>query len=255
MMIPAVVLAGAPNSGPLHEISPASFEALIDLCGRPLAAYVIQALLDSAVISKVVVVGPGELQKEFPAARVTIIPPQGNMIENLAAGLEAVSGAARVLVATGDIPLLTPVAVEGFLRLCARHDADVYYSVVPRDAVERAYPEVKRTYVRLKEGVFTGGNVGLVDPTVMKRALGRARDFVRLRKKPLRLALVVGPGLLLWYVLGRLSLVQAERKVARFLGVRGRVVVTPWPEIGIDVDKPSDFVLAQKILCKAAKSG
>lgn len=252
-MIPALVLAGARNEGALRQISDATFEALIELCGRPLAAWVIDALLRCPHIGRIIVVGPRVLQEGYPPDRVVVLPPQDGMIENLAAGLEATLGAARVLVATGDIPLLTPAAVEEFLHLCARSSADVYYSVVPRTVVEKAYPEVKRTYVRLREGVFTGGNVGLVDPAVMKKVLPRAQEFVRLRKKPLRLAMVVGPGLLMRYLLGRLSLAAAEQMVSRFLGVRGQVIVVSSPEIGLDVDKPSDFWVVEKTLCKSVK--
>lgn len=249
-MIPALVLAGSPNTGALRDVSPAPFEALIDIHGRPLTAYVIEALLATPVIDRVLVVGPRNLEKSFASDRLVILPPQGGLLENLAVGLEALSDAPRVLVVTGDLVLLTPSGVENFLRLCGSEEADICYPVVPRDAVERAYPMVKRTYVRLRDGVFTGGNVGLVDPAAMITALERARDFVRLRKKPLRLALIVGPGVLCRFLLGRLSLREAEKKVSGFLGLRGRAVIAPIPEIGVDVDKPDDLEAAKAVLKK-----
>lgn len=249
-MIPALVLAGAPNDGPLKDVSPAPFEALIDIHGRPLTAYVIEALLATSVINRVLVVGPPELGKTFESNRLVILPPQGELLENLAAGLEALSGSSKALVVTGDLALLTPSAVEGFLRLCKSDEADVYYPVVPRDAVEKAYPMMKRTYVRLREGVFTGGNVGLVDPAVLIRSLDRAKDFVRFRKKPLRLALVVGPGVLCRFLSGRLSLREAEKKVSRIMGLRGRAVITNIPEIGVDIDKVGDLEAAKALLEK-----
>ncbi|MEW6447797.1 MAG: nucleotidyltransferase family protein [Bacillota bacterium] len=249
-MIPALVLAGSPNTGTLRDVSPVPFEALIDIHGRPLTAYVIEALLETPVISRVVVVGPQELKKAVESERLVILPPRGGLLENLAAGLEALYSTSRVLVVTGDLALLTPPAVEAFLRLCESGEADVYYPVVPRDAVEKAYPAIKRTYVRLRDGVFTGGNVGLVDPAMLLKSLDRARDFVRLRKKPLRLALIVGPGVLCRFLLGRLSLGEAEKKVSRILGLRGRAVIAFIPEIGMDVDKPDDLRVAEAVLQK-----
>ncbi|HIE13479.1 MAG TPA: hypothetical protein EYP63_08665 [Desulfotomaculum sp.] len=247
-MVPALVLAGAPNSGPLKELSPAPYEALIDVHGRPLAAYVIEAVLATPVISRVLVVGPPELEKSFESERLIVLPPREELLENLAAGLEALSGSSRVLVVTGDLALLTPSAVEEFLQLCNRGEADVYYPVVPRDAVEKAYPMIERTYVRLREGTFTGGNIGLVDPAVLIRSLDRARDLVRLRKKPLRLALVIGPWVLCRFLLGRLTLREAEKKVSRILGLRGKVVIVHIPEIGVDVDKVGDLEAAKTLL-------
>ncbi|MCL6560887.1 MAG: nucleotidyltransferase family protein, partial [Firmicutes bacterium] len=182
------------------------------------------------------------------------LPPQGGLLENLDAGLYSLSDASRVLVVTGDIPLLTPSVVEGFIRLCEDQGAEAYYPVVPRSTMEEALPGVKRTYVRLRDGSFTGGNVGLVDPAAVKRCLNRARDFVRLRKKPFRLAMVVGIGFLVRFVLGCLSLREAEEKVSKILGIKGRVVVTPFPEIGMDVDKPSDLEIAETALAIRPKS-
>jgi CTP:molybdopterin cytidylyltransferase MocA len=248
-VIPAIVLAGAPNTGRLRDASPAAYEALIDLHGRPLTAYVIDALLKTSVVGRVVVVGPQAL-KEHGTDRLVVIPPVGGMLENLAAGLDAVSGFPRALVVTGDIPLFTAGIVEEFIRLCGDMEAEVYYPVIPREAVEKDFPGVQRTYVRLREGSFTGGNVGLVDPKALKRCLDRAGDFVRLRKKPVRLALVVGPGFLFRFLLGRISVKDVEKRVSYLLGFSGRAVVAHLPEIGVDVDKPADLEAVRAALAK-----
>ncbi|MEW6771653.1 MAG: NTP transferase domain-containing protein [Bacillota bacterium] len=247
-MIPAVVLAGAPNTGRLREVSPVPWEALIDIHGRPMAAYVIDALLAAPAVGKVAVVGPPELEEACVSGRLLFLAPRGSMLENLTAGLDAFPDAPRVLIATADIPLLTPASAAGFLDLCAGGGAEVYYPVIPRAVVEKALPGVRRTYVRLRDGVFTGGNLGLVDPRAIRRCLGRAREFVRLRKKPLRLALVVGPGFLGRFLLGRLTLREAERRVSELLGFRGRAVIAPFPEIGVDVDKPADLEAVKKVM-------
>ncbi|MEW6184023.1 MAG: nucleotidyltransferase family protein [Bacillota bacterium] len=248
MMIPALVLAGAPNAGRLKEVSPAAFEALIDLNGRPLAAHVIEALLATPAVERIVVVGPEALGNAFTSDRILFLPPREGLLENLAAGLDALSAAPRVLVVTSDIPLLTPEAVLDFLELCKDSQVDVFYPVIPREEVEKTFPGVKRTYVRFREGCFTGGNIGLVDPKALGKCLDRAGDFVRLRKKPFRLALVVGPCFLCRFLLGRLSLRQAEKRVCHLLGLRGRVVVSSSSEIGVDVDKPSDLELVKAVL-------
>ena len=44
---------------------------------------------------------------------------------------------------TGDIPLLTPEAVDDFLSRCQGVSADIYYSIVSKEANEAAYPGVK----------------------------------------------------------------------------------------------------------------
>jgi 2-phospho-L-lactate guanylyltransferase (CobY/MobA/RfbA family) len=49
-------------------------------------------------------------------------------------------------------------------------------------------------------------------------------------------------------VLKNLRLTELEKKVSEMWGLEGAVIICPWPEIGIDVDKPSDLQLARAIL-------
>ncbi|MGO0121655.1 NTP transferase domain-containing protein [Desulfothermobacter acidiphilus] len=247
-MIPAIVLAGAPNEGRLRLADPAPFEALIPVGGKPLTAYVLDALLGSKAIDQVLVVAPDELAQTYPSSsRLTFIAPRDNLLANLAAALPLVQASERVLLVTGDLPLLTSSAVEAFLELC-RDEAELYYPIIPRSLLESRYPGIKRTYVRLREGVFTGGNVGLSKPAALARCLPQAEQLVHYRKSPLRLARLLGVGLLLRFITGRLGLAEAERKGSELLGVRGRAVIAMIPEIGVDVDKPEDLELVRRVI-------
>jgi hypothetical protein len=64
------------------------------------------------------------------------------------------------------------------------------------------------------------------------------RSLVGSRKSALEQARIIGFGLLFRLLIRRLSLAEAERRVARGIGVRGRAVPFPHAEIGMDVDKP-----------------
>jgi hypothetical protein len=39
----------------------------------------------------------------------------------------------------------------------------------------------------------------------------------------------------------------AERRVSELVGVRGRAVISDYPEIGVDMDKASDLELIQEL--------
>ena len=58
----------------------------------------------------------------------------------------------------------------------------------------------------------------------------------------------LGAGLLVRYVFGRLTLDAAIDGAARRMGVQVGAVVLPFPEAAIDVDKPADVELAERIL-------
>lgn len=247
-MIDALVLAGSMNDGPLRECSTVQYEALIPIGQRPMVDYVVDALLESKAIRRVVVVGPLELQPLLEPKGVQVILPRNTMMENLAAGFEQMSGAKRILVVTSDIPLITPESIDRFIELCAEGQADLYFPVVKKEAVEEKFPRVKRTYVKLKEGTFTGGNIFLVNPQVLPECYDLGQQFIDLRKSPLGLCKLLGPGFLIKFISCKLTVAEAEKKVSALLGIKGQAVICGIPEVGVDVDKPSDLSLVIKTL-------
>lgn len=250
MQVNALVLAGAPNTGPLRECSDEPWEALIDVGGKPMVQFVVDALRGAEGVKRVAVVGPREeLAARVRGEDIAFVDGGEGLIDNVIRGLGALPGDMPLLLATADIPLLTSKVVEQFLAQCdARPGADLYYPIVDKAVNEKKYPLVQRTYVGLKEGTFTGGNLILVRPEVISRSAARAEAFVAARKNPLRLALLLGPVIILKFFLHNLTLAELERRVSRLFAVQGAVIVSPAPEIGIDVDKPSDLKLVRAAL-------
>ncbi|MDA8096747.1 MAG: hypothetical protein C4575_02210 [Desulforudis sp.] len=248
-MIDCLLLAGSPNTGPLQDVSTARYEATIPVGGRPMFGFVLDALRGSAQIGQIIVVGPPDLNKYINHPDTRLVPMKQGLMDNIAEGFTALGMPdAPVLVATSDIPLLTATALDDFLAHCGAMDADIYYPVVSEETVSKAFPGVKRTYVRLKDGRFTGGNISVFRPSVFGQCRAKGEEFSMYRKKPLKLAMVVGSGFLVRFVVGALSLADAEKKITGLVGVRGRVIVSDYPEIAVDVDKPSDYHLVEALL-------
>lgn len=251
-MIDALILAGAANSGKLKDASSQSAEALIEVHGRPMVWYVVNTLLLSERIGRVLVVGPPEIaQLEFGEranGRVEFALSGEHMVENMLRGIEHLAGERQVLIVTSDIPLLTVEAVDDFISRCAAKSADLYYPIVTQEANEAKYPGVERTYVHLKEGTFTGGNLALVSPQVLKRAKSVIEQAFAMRKKPVQLARLLGFRFILKLIVRRLSVHEIEARAARILGCNGVAIISPYPELGIDIDKPSDLALVESVL-------
>ncbi|HLS91434.1 MAG TPA: NTP transferase domain-containing protein [Limnochordia bacterium] len=249
MKVEAVVLAGASNSGKLKGVSDVAHEALIPVQGRPMIHYVVEALKASAAVERIVVVGPREalLASGLPSD-VDVAEAGDSMVDNLRIGLAKVKKDGLALVATGDIPLLMPEAVDDFLSRCQGVSADIYYSIVSKEANEAAYPGVKRTYVRLKDGTFTGGNIALVRPEVVEACEPMIAQAVAMRKNPVKLSRLLGFKFIIKLLFNRLSLAEIEQRVQTILGFKGVAIVSPYPEVGIDVDKPDDLALVEASL-------
>lgn len=248
--IPALIMAGRANTGALRQVSDAPWEAMIPVAGRPMAARVADALRGSAVVGDVWIVGPDGLAPSVGAAR--FVAPGGSLLENLRRGVAAVepdqAAGGQVLVVGGDVPLLTPAVVDSFLERCAALAADVCYPIVRRDVCLARYPGARRTWARLREGVFTGGNAFLLRQAAVPLLLGLLERFYAARKSPVRLAALLGPGLLLRYAAGLLSVGDVEERFQRLSGLVGRAVEMADPEIAMDVDRPEDLEFVSSFL-------
>jgi molybdopterin-guanine dinucleotide biosynthesis protein A len=245
-----ILLAGAANTGPLKDVSPVTNEALIDIGGKPMVQYVIDGLRQSREVRRIAIVAPpGELEPYVTGENLEFVPSAGGIIDNILSAARILPQDEQLLIATSDIPLISGEIIDGLIALCRQTPADLYYPIVEKSVGEKKYPVVKRTYVSLREGTFTGGNLFLVNPAVIERTAPRARKFLDYRKNPMKMVTLLGFSFLLRYlVLKNLNLKELERKVSDMWELKGAVVICPWPEVGIDVDKPSDLQLARAVL-------
>ncbi|SMB89449.1 MobA-like NTP transferase domain-containing protein [Thermanaeromonas toyohensis ToBE] len=251
--IDGIVLAGgSPGKG---EILGATTEALLPVGGRPMVTWVLRALQDSGCIERLVLVGPPELSTLAEEEGVYWVLAGSSAVESALNGYRALEGSRWLLLATADLPLLTPQAVRDFLERCLKVEADLYYPIITRQSVEEKFGGARRTYVRLKEGTFTGGNLALMRADALMPCALQGEKLVKLRKSPLGLARQIGLLFILKFILGRLTLAEVERNFSHLLGVRGVAIITPYPEIGMDVDKREDWELVRRVFDSATFLG
>lgn len=249
----AVVLGGGDPGDPFAAAHGVKVKPLIPVAGEPMALHVLRALRGSERVARVAYVGP--LTPTLEGHVDVRVTDHGTLLSNLEAGVEALRGLGlapgeRVLVVTADVPLLTAADVRDVLD-SAPLDAGLVYPVVRREICEAAYPGVKRTYARLRDGTFTGGNLFILDPALIGQFLPRLREVLAARKAPLRLAGLIGWDVLLRLLTGRLSVRQLEERVSGLLGVKACALVTPHAAVGTDVDKDADLTLAERQLSAA----
>jgi hypothetical protein len=100
----------------------------------------------------------------------------------------------------------------------------------------------------VREGTFTGTNVVLVNGDFVAHHRDIVREFYEHRKSPLRLARMLGAGFILRLLSGRLSLAHIEQRLGQVLGGEARAIISHYPELAFDVDKPSDFEVVRAVL-------
>lgn len=252
----AIVAAGRTpgEDDPLSAFTQGGPKALLPLAGRPMVAHVVDALAAAQGVRHIVLIALDPAWGGSFSAPVHYLPDAGGLFANVEAGfnhaLARYPGLDAVLYCSSDVPLITPAVVDAFVAACLGSDHDLYYPVVERQVMEKRFPGSHRSYIHLREGDFCGGDLMLLRPTLTVQQRETLRSLVGARKSALQQARMVGFGLLLKLLLRRLSLGEAERRVAQALGVRGRVVPCPDAEIGMDVDKPFQLEIVRAELEK-----
>ena len=248
-----LILAGGTLPEDLKQYSSGhDNRALLKIGEKYMVEYVAEALRGSGEVGRVMAVGMKEpLEKALGGKADEVMEARDTMLENIRLGLDYFQGAKQLLISTCDIPLITPEIVNRFLEACNKTPADVYYPVIEKKFNDEKYPATKRTYFKLRDGTYTGGNLVMLNPEVIRKNWSLLEQAIAARKSPFKLLSMIGFGFIIKYLFHRLTLADAERTVASIVGCRGRAVPVPDPEIGIDVDKESDYVLVKEILERA----
>jgi MobA-like NTP transferase domain len=243
VVLNAVVLGGG-RDDPFAQGFGVPVKALIPIHGVPMAAYVLRALRESGRVGRIVYVGP--VSPALEGLFDVNVQDHGAMLENLELGLAALPANERVLVSTADVPLLTAESVRDLLTRDS--GAGVVYPIIPMAISEARFPGGKRTAARAREGRFTGGNLFLLEPGLVKKFMPRLKQMIANRKNVLALAGLIGLPVLVKFLLGTLTLRELEGRVSRILGVEARLLITDHAEIGFDVDKLDDLEVAIRAL-------
>lgn len=245
----AVILAGGVNSGELRKVAPFENEALIIIGSSPMICYVQKALKETSCVGDVVISCPGDsIRQIFNEEDKLVFVNSGEDAMESFANAVSFTKTDKVLVLPADIPFITPEAISDFVASCEEYEADVYYPLVSREVNEARFPGVKRTYVKLRQGVFTGGNLFMVRAEAIIKVLDMGKKLVANRKHPLSIVRLFGTDLVFKYITGKLSLPDVEKRFEDVLGIKGKAIISQYAEVGVDVDKPSDLKLAEKVL-------
>jgi GTP:adenosylcobinamide-phosphate guanylyltransferase len=247
MPVNAMVLAGGDGAVIDTEVH---IKGLVPIAGRPMIEWVIDALESSASIDAIAVVVPSRHDLGPWADRVRIVVSNGSFIDNALAGFDALGGDGVVLAATGDIPALTPDAIDDFVARSIASGAEFTYPLVSAADMDEQFPGSARTYVKVDGERVTGGNMMVVSPDVVRRNRDLGQRLFDTRKSPLAMARVIGIPFIVRYVLGTLRVTDVEAKMRDLLGAPCAAIRTSHASIGADVDKPLDVVVTQRVLSR-----
>jgi GTP:adenosylcobinamide-phosphate guanylyltransferase len=232
----------------LYEVTQGQPKCIIQIYGKTMVQWVLDALAQAGAEHIVVMGLPADTPLSFPGD-IHILQGKGGIIENIRAGAEELLKLnpthRPMMVVSGDLPCVTSEMLKWAAEEAITHPCDFQYTVVPRNVMEEVFPGSKRSYVKAKGLEVCGGDVIVIDSQKALEDLPVMKKLAANRKNAFKQAAIMGFDLLFMMFMGWLSLEKAEKVVSHRLGINGKVLISPFAEVGMDVDKPVQLELVK----------
>lgn len=229
----------------LYALTRGEYKCMLNVAGKPMIQWVLDAVNQTPLIDRVIIVGlPNSIpvQSQLP---ITFLPDNNSLMRNAYAGAQEIlrqnPNCTHALYLCSDIPAITPHMLTWMAEKIQESEDDLYYVTIERQVMEKRYPGSRRTYVKLKDVEVCGGDVFGIRPAAAQADNPLWREIINSRKNPLKQAALVGFDTLWGLLRRKFTLNEAAEIATRRLGFRARVVLSPYAEMGMDVDKPHQW--------------
>ncbi len=247
----AIIMAGGipKPEDPLYEFTQGQLKALLDIAGKPMIQWVLDAISGSVTVDRVVLVSLSEEAGLVCSKPITYLPDQGGLLENVRGGIEKVveinPQAIKVLTVSSDIPTIKSEMIDWMVNENSDTDLDLYYTVIVREVMEARFPESNRSYTLLKDAELCGGDLNMIRSSTVHANVELWDRIVAARKNVFKQAALLGYGNLLLLLSRQLTLAGAVKRVTEKMDITGKAVLSPYAELGMDVDKPHQLEIVR----------
>jgi GTP:adenosylcobinamide-phosphate guanylyltransferase len=253
----AIVIAGGipKPEDPLYEFTQGGPKALLEVAGKPMIQWVLDAISGAETVDQIVLISLSEEAGLKCSKPVTYLPDQGGLLENVRGGIEKVveinPEAKHVLTVSSDIPMIKSEMIDWMVKENTKSDLDLYYTVIPRGVMEKRFPESNRSYTLLKDAELCGGDLNMIRASTVYANVELWDQIVAARKSVVKQAALLGYGNLLLLLSRQLTLAGAIKRVTKKMDITGKAVISPYAELGMDVDKPHQLEIVRAELAGA----
>lgn len=250
-----VLAADRGPDDPVARITGAPCKSFVPVGGRAMVLRVLDALAEAREIGPRMVCGPSqallpqapELYAHIASGEIGWVQHQKTPSSSTCHVLDSLPQDTPVLVTTSDHALLRAEIVDYFCDEARTTGCDVVVGLANHDRVTHAYPETRRTAIRLRDGGLCSCNLFAFLTPRAHRAAAFWQKVERHRKKPWRVIHSIGWSVVLRYLLGRLSLDEGLSRISSRMNLKAGAVILPFPEAAVDVDTLSDWRLVEEI--------
>jgi CTP:molybdopterin cytidylyltransferase MocA len=253
-MIDVLLTAGGTphERDPLFAYTQGKPKAALDIAGKPMVQWALDALAAAKSVGQVVLIGlPEKTPIDFPRPIIRL-EDQGDMVRNILTGARSLkekgTSSPYVIVMASDVPAVTGEMIDWLAQQVIRLKGDLVYTVVTKAVMTSQFPGANRSFIRLKDCAVCGGDVNAFKLDAIDEENPIWRRLIDSRKNVLKQAAILGFDTLLLILLRQLTLAQAEQRISLRLGLNGKVLPTDFAAMAMDVDKPHQLALLEKKL-------
>jgi GTP:adenosylcobinamide-phosphate guanylyltransferase len=253
-----IILAGqrAGVVNPLAERAGVSHKCLAPIRGRPLIAYVLDAVTVAPGVQEIRVSVEPEAEAELApvlapylaaGAPIRLVPSATRLVDSLLIAVDNDVG--PFLVTTADNVLVTPAAIADVRTELT--EVDGVLAMARKANVLAAHPEGQRGFYRFRDDEYANCNVyGLAN----RKAVDAGREMFagggQFMKSVGRMIAAFGLHNIVMLRLGFFTRESAMRRLSKRLGVEVRAIEFSDGSLAVDVDNERTYRVCEELLAK-----
>ncbi|MHA2251076.1 MAG: hypothetical protein ACXAD7_11995 [Candidatus Kariarchaeaceae archaeon] len=261
--LPFIILAGSPASkDELMEYADTDYKALIDIHGNSMIYWILKAIHESNLASYILIAG---LKKEFvqlpkglDESIIDYYEISGSHVDKIVMSANYTlehsknnpsifpGETAHAVMLNADIPAITKDTISNYVKACGDLSASYYYVVVTQGAMDEAYPNNGRSYMKIENEYYAGGDMNMVDLKVVEPSYPLLKKITENKKSFIKALFFAAPFIFIKYILKRVKLKDVENLMTKVFGFESRLIISTDADIAFDVDKPFQLDLMRK---------
>ncbi|MCY3413008.1 MAG: hypothetical protein INQ03_15325 [Candidatus Heimdallarchaeota archaeon] len=265
--LPFIVLAGSPRErDALMEYADTDYKTLIEINGKPLINYVLDQIVKSNRAEYILITGLPEdrvtLPDGFDHNQISFYHVEGPVVEKIYGASMHLFDLMKkspekfnpdnkhAVIISGDIPCVNLESFDFVFEEFNKYpDFEYYHTVVHQEIMETTFPGSKRSWIHIKGGNnYCGGDIDIAFLPSVKQKYQLIKVVTENRKLFVKALFKLSPFFFIRYLFRRIDVKEAEEIVTRLFEMRSKIFISPYAELGFDVDKPHQLEMAQSYL-------
>jgi len=245
-----LIIMATDEKGSLYKETGYLNKYLIPILGKPMLDWVIEAFFMSQYVENIIVIGHEELDKLASMRYVKKrINPSNNFVQNTLAGVNYIKTNIYknsnkhngYLFSFGDAVFLNHKIIEDSLIKIYQGNADIVLSYIEKNSFKKKKIKADRDYFAFNNKYYTKSNLYYIKNFNNSiNSLQMLQEFINSKNNPDKMLEKIG--------YKEKNLDDLENYFSKKLNSRLKIIIQPYPQLGMNIEKISDLKSAKRYL-------